>query len=278
MPYVKSLAKGIISSEKLHIIIKEKGHFTNTGPRAEGRLIIQSWESESQGSCPPGPALGRLSSRHLQARLRQVLQFPGEIPIGQLGVGSHYRDEAPGGPRLGRDTLQGRPGQGLRQIMFLEAPRMSGSTGAWGLCGGGRGKDVGCSPKGSVAKMGTQSPVRETRMWGGSLKAPGGIEAGNTSLSSGPNPCQRAQAKRHSGFLQEWPSLAQGWPATLIEMCLGSDGLRAGHGSLRNGSLLSCAHIYTALAPGIQDTIFSLLGPQIQQNLDLFKCFKNNLC
>lgn len=30
--------------------------------------------------------------------------------------------------------------------------------------------------------------------------------------------------------------------------------------------------------PGIQDIIFNLLGPQIQQNLDLFKCFKNNLC
>ena len=72
--------------------------------------------------------------------------------------------------------------------------------------------------------------------------------------------------------------MAQGRPAALIEMCPGSDGLRAGHGSLRNGSLLSCAHNYPAFAPGIQDTIFSLLGPQIQQNLDLFKCFKNNLC
>lgn len=39
---VQSLAKDIISSVKLHIIIKEKGHSTKTGPRAEGRLIIQS--------------------------------------------------------------------------------------------------------------------------------------------------------------------------------------------------------------------------------------------
>ena len=97
---------------------------------------------------------------------------------------------------------------------------------------GADGKDAGCSPKGSDDKMGTQSPVTETWIWGGSLKAPGGIEAGNTSPSPGPSPCQRTQAKRHLGFLQEWPSVAQGRPAALIEMCQGSDGLRAGHGSL----------------------------------------------
>lgn len=30
--------------------------------------------------------------------------------------------------------------------------------------------------------------------------------------------------------------------------------------------------------PGIRDAACKLLGPRIQQNLDLFKCFKNNLC